>query len=135
MSDPVIFTPQGTPIQTKIRVSSERFVISSDFDLQTGRGQVVIEVPGLKQPLQLLPAEARILGLQLITEAETAILSAVTLRMLLEHFQIPPEHALKFYGDICAGTRQDHVEEYVRFQREKKAQAAMAQGVPDGPAS
>ena len=156
MSEPRILNPQGMPVSKAEYATSGDIAISTDFNLQTGRGTVKFKIPVTaaaaelvrelrsclppKQDIkevdaridviltqlermlpeggaayQMLPAEARILGMQLICQSEEAVGNAVYLRTLLEIVQVPPNEAVQMLRTIGAGTRQDHALTYEKM--------------------
>lgn len=127
MSSPKLFGPDGiSQVNTKAeRAQAASFKLSSDFSLQTGRGMVKLRLPGIETVYSLLPAEARLLGMQLIVESEAAILTAAQMRMLLELVGAAPEQAVQILQAVNQGTRADHALEAERQHRQSQQDVAM----------
>lgn len=129
MSDPRILGSDGVPVsRTELRPSAD-FQLSTNFDLNTGRGTVKIRLPGTDKAYLLLPAEARILGMQLICECERAMADAIFLRVALEIFNISPTEAVQLLKTVSAGTRADHAMVYEQMLKAADREKAMAQEV------
>jgi hypothetical protein len=80
----------------------------------------------------MLPAEARILGMQLVVESERAMCDAIFLRCVLEIFQVSPAQAVEILKSIGAGTRADHARVYEEMAKAAAQQRAMNKEGSDG---
>lgn len=168
MSTPRILGPDGvSTINRADAVEAGTFAISTNFDLQTGRGTVKVRIPHgvntaqlgadiathlLKETtnistegwgavvkgildaalphlmVELLPNEARVLGMKLMQEAETAVGNAITMRMLLELFSVPPQDAVGLLNQISQGTREDHALVFEHLMNARKQRRQMDSG-------
>ena len=132
MSGPRILGPDGvSQLATPKPETAEGFEFSTDFNPVTGRGTVKFRIPGTTDAYQMLPAEARILGMRLIVESENAITNAIFLRAAIELFQVPLVEAVQMLRAIGSATRADHAMVYEHMLKEMQRQKAMAQETPE----
>lgn len=81
---------------------------------------------------QMMPAQARMLGVRLVAESEAAILNAVAMRILLELGQVRPDQAVQVLVTIAQGTRDDHAEAYRQHVQRTQAEEMMMGDDHDG---
>lgn len=113
--EPRILGPDGITVIGQTRATrGHEFKVKSVFDLSTGRAVTVLKLPGVDQGFGMHPAEARILGMQLICEAERGVADAIAMRMLLEAIGMDKADAAQLWRSISAGTRADHAAAYER---------------------
>lgn len=130
MAVPRLVGPRGENLETPEIVAQDDFKISSNFDVGSGLGAVVLRVPGLDQPLHLIPAEAKLLGVSLIVESETAIGTAMMLRTLLgmgedENNPMPIEQAVGIMQALSRQVRGSQAVQYEMWYKRRMEQAEM----------
>lgn len=110
--------------------AGEAMQLATDFNLVTGRGTVKLRIPGTDTAYVMLPAEARILGMRLVCEAEKAVDDAVFLRAAIEIFEMSPADAVTLLKTLGKATRADHAFVYEKML--KAAAEHKAMGATDG---
>lgn len=88
-----------------------------------------IEAASKNPPMLIHPNEARMIGLYLITEAEKAISTAISMRILLGLTDppMPDAEAVRIFTHLTTAVRQSHAAQFEIQQREARQAQRMAE--------
>ena len=132
MSKPTLVDANNLPVSSEEAERGTAFELRSVFNLVTGRSTVALRIPGSDKAYYMLPAEARILGMQLICEAERAMGEAIFLRAAIEIHGMPPQEAATLCEQLGMGTRADHALEYEKALQAIQQAKAMQREATNG---
>lgn len=100
------------------------------FDLATGLGSVQLRIPGTDKAFRMMPAQARVVGMRMIIEAERAMADATMMRVALDVLKMDPMEGVQFALTVAAQSRGDHA---MAFEKEVARIKAAKQMEPEAP--
>lgn len=105
-----------------------QMVITAEGEPSDGAPRLLLEAlrkAAAPRLFQMHPAEARLLGMQLISQAERAMGDAVGLRICLEVMGLSHGDAVQLWTRTSAGTLADHAMAFERDMKSRTQDAAM----------